>query len=123
MSSLRGLYYPFGIIQGETFEFSFEFVDDGIEQYFDEYTFVGQVKAPDNIMIVANMDFTESAESSSIIDVTIPATTTTSITPESYVYEIRCTNIETGKVKTLLYGSFDVSQTHIQAAGFGMFGG
>lgn len=123
MSSLRGLYYPFGIIQGESFDFSFEFVIDGIEQYFDEYTFVGQVKAADNIMVVANMAFTESEESSSIVDVTIPAANSQTVTPEEYMYEIRCTNKTTNKVKTLLYGTFTVAKTHIQTTGFGAFGG
>lgn len=118
MSSLKGLYYPFGIIQGESFDFSFEFMIDGVGQYFDEYTFVGQVKAPDNIMVVANMAFTESADSSSLINVAIAPATTATVTPEEYVYEIRCTHTETGKVTTLLYGTFTVAKTHI-TVGFG----
>lgn len=123
MSSLKGLYYPFGIIQGESFDFSFEFIVDGVEQYFDDYTFVGQVKAADNIMVVASMTFTESAESRSKVDVSIPPASTATVTPEEYLYEIRCTHTETGKVKTLLNGTFTVAPTHIQANGYGVFGG
>lgn len=115
MSNIRGLYYPFSIIQGETFKFSFDFYVDGLEQYFDEYTFVGQVRDSETSLIVAaNMTFVESEEAANIIDVSIPATQ--AFVNQSHVYEIRATNIETSEVKTLFYGTFEVKKSLITTA-------
>lgn len=114
MANNKGLFYPFAIIQGETFSFSFEFNISGMEQYFDEYTFVGHVRDKDNALItIANMIFVESEEAANIIDVSIPATQTQTITEGTYNYEIKCTNIETNEVKTLFYGSFSAKNTMI----------
>lgn len=120
MANLNGLYYPFGIIQGETFEFSFEFYIDGLEQYFDEFDFVGQVKDKTNNMVsVANLTFTESEEASNIIDVSIPADDTSDIQTVDHLYEIRCTNKETGVVTVLFYGPFTIKQSLITQGAFG----
>lgn len=116
MSNLNGLYYPFGIVQGESFEFSFEFSIYGVEQYFDEYDFVGQVKDRDNEMIsVTNMIFTESEISSDVIDVSIPSTDTTLIQTENNIYEIRCTHKTTNITSTLFYGTMTVKPSLISS--------
>lgn len=113
-ATLQGLYYPFGIVQGETFEFSFEFSIDGVEQYFDEYTFVGQVKSSDNELVtVADFSFSENEESADVIDVEIPASETEKIQTSSHIYEIKCTHTDTGKVTTLFYGTMEVKRTQI----------
>lgn len=114
MSSIQGLYFPFAIIQGETFGFSFDFSIDSEEQYFDEYDFVGHIRDSDNALIViANMTFSENLDSSSVIDVSIPATTTQPIVAATYIYEIKATNKETNEVKTLFYGPFTIKKTMI----------
>lgn len=117
MSSIQGLYYRFAIIQGETFGFSFDFSIENEAQYFDEYDFVGHVRDEQNAyMVIATMNFSENLYSSSVIDVAIASDKTQSIVPATYTYEIKATNKETGKVKTLFYGPFSVKNTMILGA-------
>lgn len=114
MSSLQGLYYPFGIVRGETFAFSFEFCIDGVVQFFDEYEFEGQLKdATNSVIATANLTFAENETSSDLIDVSISAEDTNKINAEEHLYEIRCKNIETGVVRTLFYGTFSIKQSLI----------
>lgn len=114
MAISQGLYYPFKIIKGETFGFSFELIVKGEQKFFDEYDFVGQVRNTESIQIlIANMTFTESEESSSIIDVEIPSTDTAMLNVGEYSYEINATDKETGVVRVIFRGTFGVEDNLI----------
>lgn len=103
---------PISVVFGNDMSFSFEFTIEKVQQYFDDYTFLGNVMDTSTGGVLAQFAFAENVLDPNLIDVTLTSTETR-LAPKEYQYEVKAVNNTTAAVSSLLRGNFNVLQTFV----------
>ena len=109
----KRLFLNLEYIQGEEVSLMFDVAENCEQLFLDEYDLTGSVMEDFNDTPVATFTFAESDVSQLAWVATILSSTTLTLVPKVYDYEIKMSNKLEGRPETLFYGTLTIKPTRI----------